>query len=110
MVNATVTDFDNGWPLAAAETYDMIVCQRFRDPRLYPELEARLNPGGVLAITVLSEVGRTDASSPFLAAPGELDTAFANLELVVRAEADGQAHLVARRSASSNRTLSDGVR
>ena len=35
----------------------MVVCQRFRDPRLYPQLVERLAPGGLLVVTVLSEVG-----------------------------------------------------
>jgi SAM-dependent methyltransferase len=79
--------------------FDMIVCQRFHDPALYPVLAASLAPGGLLVVTVLSVVGRDDTSSPFLAEPGELVRAFADLQLVAAAEADGEASVLVRCSA-----------
>lgn len=75
--------------------YDLVVCQRYRDPGLYPALAAALAPGGLLVVTVLSEVG--DAGGAFRAAPGELVAAFPALEHLVHEEGDGQASLVARR-------------
>ncbi|GEL19049.1 class I SAM-dependent methyltransferase [Pseudonocardia asaccharolytica] len=87
-------DLDDGIPEGCRGPYDLVVCQRFRDPRLYPAMAALLRPGGLLAVTVLSQVG--DGSGPFRAAPGELVTAFAGLEVLVDAEGDGEAHLVAR--------------
>ena len=51
-------------------------------------------PGGLLAITVLSEVG--DAPGPFRAAAGELTAAFAQLETIASGECGGYAWLLAR--------------
>lgn len=84
-------------PLPSAERpgYDLVVCQRFRDPALYPSLAAALRPGGLLVVTVLSEVG--DRGGRFRAAPGELRSAFAGLDVVAHVEADGEASLLARR-------------
>ncbi len=74
--------------------YAVVVCQRYRDPALYPALAAALAPGGLLVLTVLSEVG--DTGGPFRAAPGELPAAFPGLEHLAVDEGDGQASLVAR--------------
>ncbi len=90
-----VVDLDTG--IGEAGPFDVVVCQRFRDPRIYAELADVLAPGGLIVITVLSTVGRADTSSPFLAAPGELELAFAQFRLVSSTEADGEASLVARR-------------
>jgi hypothetical protein len=70
------------------------VCQRFRDPARYPELAARLAPGGLLVVTVLSEVG--EGPGPFRAPAGELRAAFGGLEVLHHAERDGEAGIVAR--------------
>lgn len=75
--------------------YDLVVCQRFREPRLYPALAAALRPGGLLVVTVLSEVG--DSGGRFRAGPGELLAAFGDLDLVDHFERDGEASLLARR-------------
>lgn len=75
--------------------YEVVVCQRYRDPALYAALAAALAPGGLLVLTVLSEVG--DSGGPFRAAPGELVAAFGDLEHLAVTEGDGQATLVARR-------------
>ncbi len=96
--SASVADLDAGLP-ELAERYDVIVCQRFRDQRLYPQLINRLTAGGTLVVTVLSTVGRDQSDSPFLATPGELTEAFAELEVVYATEFDGQAHLIARKPA-----------
>ena len=89
----TVADLDDGLP--AGPPVAMILCHRFRDPRLYPAIVARLAPGGLLAICVLSEVGAQPGA--FRAAAGELEAAFADLQVLAAGEADGQAWLVGRR-------------
>jgi 2-polyprenyl-3-methyl-5-hydroxy-6-metoxy-1,4-benzoquinol methylase len=88
-----VADLDDGPP--AGPPVDVILCHRFRDPRLDRALVDRLAPGGLLAICVLSEVGGTPG--PFRAAPGELRTAFAELEVIAAGEGDGEAWLLGRR-------------
>ncbi len=88
-------DLDAGIPGCCPGPYDVVVCQRFREPRLYPAMAARLRPGGLLVVTVLSQVG--DGGGPFRAVAGELAAAFAGLDVLVDAEAKGEAHLVARR-------------
>lgn len=88
-----VVDFDDGLPAGAP--VDVILCCKFRDPRLDRAIIERLAPGGLLAIAALSEVGAS--AGPFRAAPGELPAAFAGLELLGADEGDGQAWLLARR-------------
>ena len=85
-------DLDDGLP---AGIWDVLVCQRFRDPALYPAMAAALAPGGVLVLTVLSDVG--DEGGRFRAVPGELLSAFAGLEVLHHDERDGEATLLARR-------------
>lgn len=82
-------------PSLRSPGYDVVVCQRFRDPLLYPALAGLLAPGGLLAITVLSTVG--DTGGRFRAGPGELSGAFGHLDVIVDEEGGGEAHLVARR-------------
>jgi SAM-dependent methyltransferase len=88
-------DLDAGLPAGCAGPYDAVVCQRFRDPALYPVLAQRLAPGGLLVVTVLSEVG--EGAGPFRAPAGELRAAFGGLEVLAATERDGEASLVARR-------------
>ncbi|MHA3020779.1 class I SAM-dependent methyltransferase [Mycobacterium sp. BMJ-28] len=88
----TVADLDSGLP--PGPPADVLLCHRFRDPRLYPGIVERLALGGLLAICVLSEVG--GEPGPFRAAAGELGTAFAVLEPIAAGEGDGQAWLLAR--------------
>jgi SAM-dependent methyltransferase len=93
-VRAVLHDLDGGLP--AGGPYDVVVCQRFRDPALYPALRAALAPAALLVITVLSEVG--EGPGPFRAHPGELAAAFAGMEVLVSREGGGEASLVARAS------------
>lgn len=86
-------DLDTGLP--PGDPVDLVLCHKFRDPSLYPALSARLKPGGLLAICVLSEVGA--AAGRFRATAGELRRAFAGLDELGAGEGDGQAWLVARR-------------
>jgi SAM-dependent methyltransferase len=94
-VTTVRADLDDGLPTAVAGPVDVVVCQRFRDPALYPVLPRLLTPGGLLVVTVLSTVG--DAGGAFRAEPGELRAAFGHLEVLVDEEGHGEAHLVARR-------------
>jgi 2-polyprenyl-3-methyl-5-hydroxy-6-metoxy-1,4-benzoquinol methylase len=88
----SVLDLDDGLP--DGPPVDVIMCNRFRDPRLDGELIRRLAPGGLLAITALSEV---DAGpGRFRVPPGELLAAFAELHLIAAGEGDGEAWLLAR--------------
>jgi SAM-dependent methyltransferase len=88
----SVVDLDDGLP--PGPPADVILCQRFRDARLDAAIVGRLAPGGLLAITVLSEVGA--APGPFRAAAGELVTAFAGLAVITAGEGGGEAWLLAR--------------
>jgi SAM-dependent methyltransferase len=86
-------DLDRGLP-AVCLAYDVVVCQLFRDPAHYRDLAAALAPGGLLAVTVLSEVGAEPG--PFRAPAGELRAAFSGLEVLLDHEGDGAAMLLAR--------------
>lgn len=86
-------DLDGGLP--PGDPADVVLCHKFREPDLFADLSARLKPGGLLAICVLSEVGATPGR--FRAAPGELRTAFSTLDEIAAGEGDGQAWLIARR-------------
>lgn len=88
-----IVDLDAGLP--AGRPVDVIVCHRFRDRRLDEAIIERLAPGGLLAITALSAVGAEPGR--FRAAPGELTTAFAQLEVIAAGEGNGEAWLLARK-------------
>jgi len=94
-VRLTAHDLDVGLPDDCAGPYDVVVCQRYRDPRLYPRLVERLAAGGLLVVTVLSEVG--DEPGRWRAAPGELRAAFGGLAVLAEREGNGEAGLLARR-------------
>jgi SAM-dependent methyltransferase len=96
-VDARAVDLDDGLPDDLHDV-DLIVCQRFRDPLLYPTMIDRLRIGGLAVVTVLSSVGADDPG-PFHAPAGELRAAFTNArcEILYDHEADGLAHVVVRR-------------
>ena len=86
----TVHDLDHGLP--PGPPVDLILCHKFSAAELDHDVISRLAPGGVLAITVLSEV---DAGpGPFRARPGELLERFSARELRFHREAGGTATLV----------------
>jgi SAM-dependent methyltransferase len=87
-----VVDLDHGLP--TGPPVDAIVCHKFRDRRLDRAIVRRLAPGGLLAISALSEVGATPG--PFRVAPGELPAVFAELDLIAAGEGHGEAWLLAR--------------
>ena len=86
-------DLDDGLP-PGLSGHAVIVCQRFRDPRLYPQLRAALAPGGLLVVTVLSRVGSA-STGPYRAEPGELLDAFGTLRVLSHHEGGGEATVVA---------------
>lgn len=86
-------DLDDGLP--PGPPVNVLLCNMFRDRRLDKAIVERLAPGGLLAISALSEVGAEPG--PFRAHAGELTAAFGALEVIACAEADGQAWLLARR-------------
>lgn len=87
-----VADLDDGLP--DGPPVDVVVCHRFRDPRLYRALRTRLAPGGLLAICVLSEVGAEPGR--FRASAGELRAHFGDLQVIAGREGAGEAWLLAR--------------
>ena len=93
-----VADLDDGLP--PGPPVDVVLCHLFNAPHLDEQVIARLAPGGLLAVAVLSEVGA--APGRFRARPGELLDRFGGrdgLELLDHREADGVARLLARRAA-----------
>lgn len=97
-VDARVADLDHGLPTGLGR-FDVVVCQRYRDARLHRALVEATAPGGLVVVTVLSEVG-APSPGPFHAPAGELRQTFARPELAVLhdVEAAGVASLVARRA------------
>jgi SAM-dependent methyltransferase len=87
-----VADLDDGLPTGPPAA--VIVCHKFRDRRLDTAIVERLAPGGLLAVSALSEVGARPG--PFRVAAGELTGAFGALEQVAAGEGDGEAWLLAR--------------
>lgn len=94
-----VTDLDDGLP--AGLPLDVVVCQRFRDARLDRAIVARLPPGGILAISALSEVGAQPGR--YRVAAGELTRSFRDLEILAEGEGAGVAWLLARRPGRPSR-------
>ncbi|MDY6995379.1 MAG: class I SAM-dependent methyltransferase [Actinomycetota bacterium] len=88
-----VVDLDGGLP--AGPIVDVLLCNRFRDSLLDGAIVERLAPGGLLALSALSEVG--GRPGPYRVRAGELTDAFATLGVVACGEADGLAWLLARR-------------
>ncbi len=99
VVEARVHDLDQGLPHDVIGECSLVVCQKFRDPLLYPRLVNALTDDGVLVVTVLSEVGLDGEPGPFHARPGDLVRTFCELDvdIVSHTEAGGLATLVARR-------------
>lgn len=91
-----VVDLDAGLP--AGVHADVICCFLFRDRGLYRSIIDRLAPGGLLAMSVLSEVGAQP--SRHRAGPGELTDAFAELDRIAAGEGGGRAWLLASKIAA----------
>ncbi len=60
-IDARVVDLDDGLPADVRGLCSLVVCQRFRDPRLYPAIADAARPGGLIVVTVLSAVGLSTA-------------------------------------------------
>lgn len=91
-----VYDLDAGLP--PGRQADVICCFHFRDRRLDRAIIDRLAPGGLLAISVLSQVDAQPGR--YRARPGELTDTFADLDRIAAGESMGQAWLLASKSAS----------
>ncbi|HUF97981.1 MAG TPA: methyltransferase domain-containing protein [Ilumatobacter sp.] len=102
IVDARVHDLVHGLPGDVIGECDLVICQKYRDPNLYPKLVNALNDDGVLVVTVLSVIGVDGEVGPFHAPPGDLVLAFRDLdvEIVGHHEANGLATLVARRKSA----------
>lgn len=102
-IHSRVVDLDDGLPTELANSCSLVICQRFRDPSLYDQLVYMLAPGGVLVVTVLSEVGLGSDREPGVhhARPGELVCELRDHDVTVlrSVELDGEATIVARRRA-----------
>jgi SAM-dependent methyltransferase len=88
-----LADLDLGLP--AGPPADVVLCNMFRDQRLYQPIIGRLKSGGLLAVAVLSEVG--GQPGPFRAGAGELRAAFEELSVLADGEGEGRAWLLARK-------------
>lgn len=86
----SIHDLDAGLP--PGPSVDLVACHLFSAPGLDAAIMERLRPGGVLAITVLSEVG--GESGPYRARPGELLERFGPLDIRSHLEGAGTATLV----------------
>ncbi len=98
-ITSRVYDLDRGLPADYAGQCALVICERYRDPSLYPQIAYMAAPGGIVTVTVLSQVGYDGTPGRHHAPPGELVMAFRDLdlEIVGSIEADGLATLVARR-------------
>ncbi len=97
-IDARTVDLDDGLPDDLGD-FDLIVCQRFRDPRIHAPMIGRLAPDGIAIVTVLSRVGSSDPG-PFHAPAGELSALFGadeRCEMLRSWEGDGVSHVVVRR-------------
>lgn len=88
-----VVDLGDGLP--AGPQAEVVTCLKYREPRLDQAILARLRPGGLLAISALSEVGA--GPGRFRVRRGELTQAFGSLEVIGSGEGQGLAWLLARR-------------
>lgn len=98
-VDGLVHDLDTGLPATITGLFDLVVCQRFRDPTLWPALIEVLAPGGVLVVTVLSRVGAVRPGR-FHAPSGSLaeELSVLDVDLLASWEAGGLATVVAARA------------
>ncbi|MFD1504945.1 methyltransferase domain-containing protein [Georgenia yuyongxinii] len=100
LVLARVADVAGALPADVTGPYDLVVCQRFRDPAVLRSLPGLLGAGGVLVVTVLSEVGAA-APSRFAAEAGELGRlarTAEGCEVLRDVEGAGEATIVVRRA------------
>ncbi len=111
-IDARRVDLDTGLP-GGLGRFDLVVCQRFRDPAIIESLPDHVAPGGVLVVTVLSEVG-ADSPGPFHAPPGDLldhlGPACAAWHRLSFTEGDGESSYVTRRPTRPTESGSRGSR
>jgi SAM-dependent methyltransferase len=99
-IDARIVDLDRGLPADVNGDCALVICQRYRDPALYPAIADSAVVGGLIVVTVLSRVGLIGEAGSFHAAPGELLDAFRRLdvEILRSVEGEGEATVVARRT------------
>lgn len=82
------------------ETFDTIVVTRFLDRVILPSIEKALRPGGWLFYQTWNTrrlETRPDFSPEFLLSPGELEEAFAGLQIIEADDAGELSHIVCQR-------------
>lgn len=89
-----VHDLDLGLP--ETPPADVLLCHMYRNRSLNRLMVQRLNPGGVLFMAVLSEVGGQPGRHT--AKRGELLQSFDELDVLAHGEGDGKAWLIGRKS------------
>ncbi len=87
-----VHDLDDGLP--DGPKVDLVLCHLFNGRELDAPMLDRLRPNGILAMTVLSEVGAEPGL--FRVGAGELLDRFAGADVLGHREADGRATIVVR--------------
>lgn len=99
-VDARVHDLEAGLP-ADLGSFELVVCQRYRDPPLVPALLAHLAAGGVAVLSVLSAVG-AERTGRHHAPAGELRAAVDRTGFTIHheREAAGLATVVVQRDPS----------
>lgn len=102
-IDVRVIDLAEGLPVDLSppvhDGFDVIVCQRFRQPGLFSSMIESLRPNGIAMVTVLSEVGLHGTAGPFHAPKGELGAVFSHdaIDVLLDAEGEGLASIVIRR-------------
>lgn len=111
-LDARRIDLDGGLPDDLGE-FELVVCQRFRDRDVLRTLPALVAPGGVLLVTVLSEVGAVQPG-PFHAPAGELAALLpvddGRWTTLTSTEADGEASIVIRRETPASSKVGPRMR
>lgn len=81
-------------------SFNIVVCQRFRDRAVLDSLVTRLAPGGTAFVSVLSVVGLQSSPGMFHAPAGELADIFSvdGVETLWHHEGDGLASIAIRRN------------
>ena len=83
-IQGLVADLDH-WPLPSS-TFEVIVCLRYLNRKLFPAIEKALKPGGLLLYKTFNKYHLREFprfNPEYVLHPGELARSFPNLELIV---------------------------
>lgn len=83
-IQGLVADLDH-WPLPSS-TFEVIICLRYLNRKLFPAMEKALKPGGLLLYKTFNQHHLREFPSfnpEYLLRPGELSRSFPDLELIV---------------------------